>query len=113
MFGLKTHPLDDVQLERCLAPTGSLPLSYEDLVAVIEVAVDRGWVLQAIEAYERSEDARWLRMDASCSYPHEEYSSDPGQTARQCAAYVELVLNKVADRVSLIYEVWVDPQFAS
>lgn len=113
MFDLKSHPLDEAQIERCLAPSGSLPLSYEDLVALIKLALDRGWVVQTIEAYECSKASRQLRMDASCIYPHDEYSSDPGQTAQKCAAYIELVLNEVTDRATLIYEVWVDPRRTS
>ena len=84
-------------------------MTYAELHELTAMASARSLVVQSVEAYEMSGDTRCLRMDATFSYPHEEYAETAEETITKTVAFLNYVLSTVPDCGELQYLVWIDP----
>lgn len=95
--------------EAALTAKGGGLMTYAELHELTAMASARRLVVQSVEAYEVSGDTRWARMDATFSYPHEDYAETAEETITKTVAALNDLLSTVPDCGQLHYLVWIDP----
>lgn len=102
-------PVSDADLREGLTARGTRLLAYSQLEELGHVASARNLVLQSIEGWECDRDSQRLRMDATASYPHDEYGDDWGAAVSSARAFIfQVVLASVPDREQLLFQAWLD-----
>ncbi len=95
--------------EAALTPKAGGLMTYAELHELTAMASAKKLVVQSVEAYEVSGDTRWLRMDATFSYPHEDYAKTAEETITKTVAALNYQMSTVPDCEELQYLVWIDP----